>query len=181
MQTIRKIGWADLGSWPAAAASLLPLWLISLAVTTEGFPKPFISPALAVTLLVLAFVASGALLWKGWLTFELLLYSLFPFLLFVRFDEISTSYKTPFILLCALLLSAGILGYQRSLLRSVGLAWLVLLLAFAGTWALTAHAAGNYWQMIGHLSFPADCMPYAHDCPLLAGNETPWWVLFFRL
>jgi hypothetical protein len=98
-----------------------------------------------------------------------------------RFDEISTSYKTPFILLCALLLSIGILGYQRSLSRSVGLAWLVLLLVCTGAWILTGHAAENYWQMIGHLSFPADCMPYAEDCPLLAGHETPWWILFFRI
>ena len=27
MQAIRRMGWADLGSWPAAFASLVPLWL----------------------------------------------------------------------------------------------------------------------------------------------------------
>jgi hypothetical protein len=181
MDTIRKFGWADLGSWPAALASLLPLWLISLAVSTEGFPRPLISPSWAIALLVLALGISIFLLWKGWLTFELLLLSLSPFLLMIQFDEISTSYKTPFILLCALLLSIGILAYQRSLSRSVGLAWLTLLLVCIGTWIISSHAIENYWQMVGQLHFPADCMPYAHDCPLLAGKETPWWSLFFRL
>jgi hypothetical protein len=41
------------------------------------------------------------------MTFELLLYSLFPFFLLVFLDEISTHYKTPFLLLAALLLSAA--------------------------------------------------------------------------
>jgi hypothetical protein len=35
--------------------------------------------------------------------------------------------------------------------------------------------------MVGQLHFPPDCMPYAHDCPLLAGRETAPWILFFRL
>ena len=180
MQAIRKIGWADLGSWPAGIASLLPLWLFSLAVTAEGFPPPAISIEWAIAFLLLALALSIVFLRKGWLTFELLLYSLFPLLLLGPLDEISTSYKTPFILASTLLLSLGILAYQRSLSRSVGLAWLVLLLVFAAAWIFTLHAAENYWQMIGQLSFPDKCMPYAHDCPLLAGEETPWWILLFR-
>jgi hypothetical protein len=180
METIRKIGWADLGSWPAALASLLPLWLFALAVSAEGFPRPPILVGGAYTCLFLALALSILLLWKGWLTFELLLYSLFPFLLFGSFDEISTSYKTPFILLCALVLTIGIIGYQRCLSRSLGLAWLILLVVFVGAWIFTSHAAWNYWQMVGHLRFPADCMPYTQDCPLLAGHETPWWILFFK-
>jgi hypothetical protein len=181
MQAIRNIGWADLGSWPATLTSLLLLWLFSLAVSSEGFPRPALSPAGAMTVLVLGLVISGVLLWRGWFTFELLLYSLFPFFFLVRLDEISTSYKTPFILLGALLLSIGVIVYHRSLSRSVGLAWLILLLAYVTAWAFTLHAANNYWQMIGQLYFPPDCMPYAQDCPLLAGDETPWWILFFKL
>jgi hypothetical protein len=180
MQTIRKIGWADLGSWPAAVASLLPLWLVSLAVSAEGFPRPVISISMAVTFLVLALGVSILLMWKGWLTFELLLLSLLPFLLIIQFDEISTSYKTPFLLLCALLLSIGFLGYQRSLSRSVGLAWLVLLLVAVVTWIFSSRAIENYWQMVGHLRFPPNCMPYTHDCPLVAGHETPWGSCFSR-
>jgi hypothetical protein len=180
MQAIRKIGWADLGSWPAAIASLLPLWLFSLAVSAEGFPPPAISIEWAIAFILLALALSIVLLWKGWLTFELLLYSLFPFFLLFPLDEISTDYKTPLILLSALLLSIGILAYQRSLSRSLGLAWLVLLLVFITARVFTMHAAENYWQMIGGLTFPGECMPYAYDCPLLAGEETPWWVLLFR-
>jgi hypothetical protein len=181
MEMIRKIAWYDLGSWPAALASLLPLWMFALAVSAEGFPRPLISAGWAISLVPVALALSVVLLWKGWLTFELLLYSLFPFLLLGRFDEISTSYKTPFILLCALLLTLGILAYQRSLSRSLGLAWLTLLLVCVAAWIFTSHAAWNYWQMIASLHFPADCMPYAQDCPLLAGHETPWWILAFRL
>ena len=79
MQTIRKIGWADLGSWPAALASMLPLWLFSLAVTAEGFPPSLVSIEWAFTFILVALALSILLLWKGWMTFELLLYSLFPF------------------------------------------------------------------------------------------------------
>jgi hypothetical protein len=89
VQTIRKIGWADLGSWPAAIASLLPLWLFSLAITTEGFPRPPLSPAWALSFIAVALALSIVLLWKGWLTFELLLYSLFPFLLLALLESVS--------------------------------------------------------------------------------------------
>ncbi len=181
MQTIRRMGWADLGSWPAALASLLPLWLFSLAVSAEGFPPPFVTAPLAISFVVIGLALGIVLLWKGWMTFELLLYSLFPFFVMVSLDEISTRYKTPLLLLAALLLSIGILLYQRSLSRSVGLAWLLLLLAYGAAWVFSLHAAGNYWDMVGQLHFPPDCMPYAHDCPLLAGRETPFWSLFFRL
>ena len=181
MQTLRRMGWADLGSWPSAFASLVPLWLFSLAVSAEGFPPPLVTGPWAISFLVLGLALSIVLLWKGWMTFELLLYSLFPFFLLVFLDEISTRYKTPFLLLAALLLSIGIFAYQRSLSRSVGLAWLILLLVYVAAWVFTLHAADNYWHMVGQLHFPPDCMPYAHDCPLLSGRETPSWLLFFRL
>jgi hypothetical protein len=182
MQTIRKLEWVDLGSWPAAFASLLPLWLFSLAASAEGFPRPPISAGWGTVLFYLGLGLSILLLWKGWLTVDLLLYSLFPLFLLFYFDEISTSYKTPFLLLSALLLTAGILGYQRSLSHSLGLAWLVLLLSVVATWIFASHAVTSYWQMVGTLHFPAGCsMPYARDCPLLSGHEIPAWELFFSL
>jgi hypothetical protein len=156
--------------------------LLILAGTAEGFPRPLISPALLCPLFVLGLVTSIAFLWKGGITFELVLYSVFPVFLFFIFDEISTSYKTPLLLVCALLLSLGILGYHWFLRKdSVTLAWLILLLAVLTTWLFASHAVQNYWQMVGQLSFPADCMPYAQDCPLISGSEMPWWVLLFRL
>jgi hypothetical protein len=94
------------------------------------------------------------------------------------FDEISTSYKTPFILLCALLLSTGMVLAQRS--SSMTWRWIILLFVFAGTWALASHAVQNYWHMVDDLGY-IECMPDYQGCAPLTGNETPWWVLFFRL
>lgn len=116
-----------------------------------------------------------------WLTPDLLLYSLFPFILLFSFDEISTSYKTPFILLCVLILTTGIVGYQFSLNKnSVGLGWLILLLVFIATWVFASHANQNYWQMVNDLGY-VECMPDFQGCTPLTGKEPPWWVLFWSL
>lgn len=165
----KGIGDAKLGSWSALFASLLPLWLFSFVVMAEGFPKPPLSINLAIGGVFLAIAVSIVLLWR--MPFEVLLYSFFPFILLLTFDKISTSYKRPFILLCALILSAGILSYDHALSRSVRLAWLVLQLVFIATWVLASHASQNYWKMVGALHFPVDCMPYSQGCALLAGRE----------
>jgi hypothetical protein len=177
METIKKIQWISEDSWMATLASLLPLWLLSVAVMVEGFPSPPISLELAVTAFVLAIASSIVLLWKGWLEFDIILYSLFPFILLFMFDEISTTYKSPFILLCTLSLSIGIIGAKRS--NSVTARWLILLLLAVTTWALASHAVQSYWQMVGGLEFPFECMPDTQECPL-PGNLSPWWVLLFR-
>jgi hypothetical protein len=160
----------------ATLANLLPLWLLSLAIMREGFPQPPVSLELAVTAFVLAIAVSILLLWKGWLTFDLLLYTLFPFILLFTFDEIDTSYKSPFILLCALILSIGFIGAQRS--GSFAVRSLILFLVIMTTWVLAAHAAQNYWQMVGDLGY-GECFPGTQGCPPLTGKETPWWALFF--
>lgn len=177
METIKKIRWAPEHSWIPTLASLLPFWLLSLAVMVEGFPKPPISLQLGVTAFVLAIAIAIALLWKGWLEIDILLYSLFPFILMFEFDDISTAYKNPFILLCALILSAGMIGAKRS--RSITVRWLILLFLAVTTWTLASHANQGYWHMVDNLVF-GDCFPYTRGCPPLSGNETPWWVLFFR-
>jgi hypothetical protein len=160
----------------AILATLLPLWLLSVAIMTEGFPRPPISIELAITSFVLAITISILLLWKRWMTIELLLYSLFPFLLLSSFDEISTTYKTPFIILCALLLTAGIVGYQRS--RSVRWRWLILLAATVVTLVMAWHAAFSFWHMAEDLGY-VRCFPDYQGCAPLTGRETPWWILFF--
>ena len=177
MEAIKKVQWAEDDSWLVSAANLLPLWLLSLAITAEGFPRPPLSPELAVTAFLLAIGVSLVLLWKGWLAPDLLLYTFFPFLLLSLFDEISTSYKTPFILLCALSLSVGMIGAQRS--RSLNVRWLILLLAAIATWMLASQAEQNYWQMVSDLGY-VECMPDFQGCAPLTGTETPWWVLFFK-
>jgi len=165
-----------INSWRATLASLLPLWLISFAIMAEGFPRPPISPALAITALLLAIAVAIVLLWKWPLSFPILLYYFIPFILLFFFDEISTSYKTLFILLCALILSIGIIGYQHS--RSFGVGVLILVLVGIGTVALASHASQNYWQMASDFGF-GNCFPDYSGCPPLTGEETPWWVLFF--
>jgi hypothetical protein len=180
METIEYIRWADPPLRKATLANLLPLWLVSFAIMGEGFPHP-ISGRLAITAFVLAIAVSIVLLWIRWLTPELLLYSFFPFIFLYMFDEISTSYKTPLILLCALFLTTGIVGYQLSLNKdSLGLGWLILLLVAIATWFFASHAVQNYWQMTSDLGY-VDCMPDFQGCAPLTGNETPWWVLFLSL
>ena len=83
-------------SWSETLASLLPLWLLSLSIMVEGFPRPPISLEVVITAFAAAIAVSIVLLWKKWLTAELLLYSLFPFLVMFIFDEISTAYKRRF-------------------------------------------------------------------------------------
>ncbi len=175
MEIIHEIGWADLGSWRAALASFLPLWLLSFA-----FAVPVSIDLVAYIAFYLAIPVSIILLRKGWLTFDLILYSLFPFpfIFSFIFEGIHTSYRTPFSLLCALVLTTGIVGYQRSLNKdSLTLAWLILLVTAIATWIFASHAAQNYWQMVSDLGY--GCLLLTPGCPPLTGNETPWWVLFF--
>ena len=178
MKTLEYIRWAD-PPWWATLARLLPLWFLSLALTTEGFPRPTIPDELAIIFLILTPVIIVALLWIRWLTPELLLYIFFPITLLFILDEISTTYKTPLILTCTVILSAGMIGYQLCLNRnSLGWAWLTLLLTVILTWIFASHASRNYWQMASDLGY--QCSPDAQDCAPLTGNETPWWVLFFK-
>lgn len=179
MEAITKSQWFSEDSWLATLVSLLPLWLWSLATTLEGFPRPPISlEIVAITSFWFAIPVSIVLLWKRWLPPDVLLISLLPFVIMFNFDEISTRYKTPFILLCALILSIGIVIAQRS--GSVTVRWLILLFAAVAVLMLSSNAAQNYWQMADGLGpFEFGCFPDAYGCPPLTGNETPWWTLFF--
>ena len=103
MENVREIRRENPRSWCITLASLFPLWSISFAVMAEGFPRPPISVELAKFAFILAVVVSILLLWKRWMTVELVFYSHLPFYLLYAFDEISTTYKTPFIVLCTLI------------------------------------------------------------------------------
>ena len=179
MEYAKEINWADPRSWRITIASLLPLWLLSLAVMAEGFPRPLISIEVAKISLILAITASIVLLLKKGMTIELLLYSLFPFLLLYGFDEISTTYKTPFIILCALILTTGVVGYQRSRLTRLGRDFILLSTAVV-TLVMAWHAAFSFWYMADDLGY-VRCFPDYHGCAPLTGQETPWWLLFFSL
>ena len=113
------------------------------------------------------------------MTFEILLYCLFPFLLMIPLDETSMAYRVTLILACTVLLSMGIVGYHISLNRDrIGLAWLILLLVFMGTWFFASHANQNYWQMAVDLGYNA-CDN--EGCVALTPTGTSWWILFFRV
>ena len=158
MKTVPKIEWEEMGSWRATLASLLPLWLFFFFYTNISGSILEILEIIALFLIIPVYIVS---LWKGWMTFDLLLYSFFPIAILFLFDEMDWSYRVSILLFCTLILTVGIVGYQRSLNKdSVTLAWLSLLLAAVAAWIFASHAVQNYWQM---------------------GNETPWWVLFFSL
>ena len=161
--------------WLKRLAGLLPLWMMAVAVTAEGFPHPPISAGAGMALLAGAILLSFVLLYLRWITPTLALYSLLPLALLGPFDEISTAYKTPFILLCAALLSIGAMAYQISR----GALWRELLLLSVAALALAAasHAAGSYWDWTGSLGFEA-CFPDLPPCPSLAGLGHPWWRVF---
>jgi hypothetical protein len=177
MENLKDIRWAEPAPWIMTLGSLLPLWLLSFVIMAEGFPRPPISSQVTIASFVTAIVASIVLVWKRWMTAELLLYSLFPFVLLSAFDEISTTYKTPFIVLCALILTAGAVVYQSIRLpRQVR--WPILLAAAAVMLFAAAHAAAGFWNMASDLGYE-QCFPDAYGCAPLTGQETPWWVLFF--
>ena len=179
MEMIKKLRYANEDSWLATFASLLPLWLWSLAISVEGFPSPPIPVEVGIAFFGLAIALSILLIWKRWLSPDVLLVSLVPFVFIYNFDEISTRYKTPFILLCALILSIGMVIAQRS--DSLTVRWLSLLFVTVAVLVLSSNAARNYWHMAGELGpFEFGCFPDAYGCPPLTGNETPWWVLFFQ-
>ena len=110
------------------------------------------------------------------MTVGLILYSFLPLVFLVIFDEISTTYKTPFIVLCTLILTAGTIGYQRS--RSAPLGWFILFFAAAAALVMASNAADGFWDMAADLGYK-ECFPDAQGCLPLTGQETPWWDLFF--
>ena len=142
MKTIPKIEYEELGSWKATLVSLLPLWLFFFAIANIFNSSLEILEIIAFYLIIPVIIVS---LWKGWTTFDLLLYSFFPMFVQFFYDDIDSSCKLLLQLLCTLTLTPGIVGYQRSLNKdSVTLAWLSLLLAAIAAWIFVSHAVQNY-------------------------------------
>lgn len=161
---------------PTAAVGLIPVWLFTLAVATEGFPRPPISAEAALACFVLGGLLVALALWRRWMTLEHAVYSLFPLHLMVVFDEISTTYKTPFLLMCAAGLTLGALIYFRVRARRP-LGWLVLGATLLIVWALAWHATLGFWHMTAGLGYQ-ECFPDAQGCLPLPATATPWWILF---
>lgn len=177
METAKEIQRSRMPTWVKTIASLLPLWLFSTAITAEGFPRPPVSVEVAFVAFGATILTSIILLWRGWVTIEFILYSIIPYLLMVTFDEISTSYKTPFIFICALILTVGAILSQIKRFSRLQ-KWLILLATGILTLALARNATEHFWQMTGELGYEM-CFPDYQGCAPLTGTETPWWVLFF--
>lgn len=178
MIATHKLSWTTPAPWLKTVTTLVPLWLVGLAVMGEGFPAPPLSIEVASIFFLLAVGLSILLLWQRWMPVELLLYSFLPLAFMFAFDEISTAYKTPFILLCTLVLTVGIIGYQYS--TNTWWRAFSLLAAAVVSLALAWHAMSNYWQVVAGLHY-GDCFPDAANCGRLAGVAPPWWALFFGL
>lgn len=156
-------------SWVQALASLLPIWLLALAITVEGFPGPTIPPFLAVLSVICAAAVCVVLLLNRWMTLELVIYSAMPLLLMLQLDEIATGFKTPFIFLVAFVLSAGAISYQLN--RATAWRWVFLVLG-AALALMTAQAlAENYWHLVGREGLE-QCYP---RCLPPIDQAHPWW------
>lgn len=158
--------------------AVLPMLLIAMAITVEGFRRPPISLVTALALLVGGVALALILTLQRRMAPELTLFSLTPLLWLPIFDEIFTAYKTPFILVCVAFLVMGALIYQM-----IKLNWLVrvfvLLVTLAITFVFANHLAANYWEMVGNLVI-GHCQPSTPDCNTVIGDQLTWWQLIFR-
>ena len=154
-------------------SNLLPLWLFSISIMVEGFPDPPISLEVAYICFGAACLILAALIIKKWLPLEILLISFYPFILLYGFDEISTAYKTPFIIGCAFILSVGVTAYHR--VNKSGPIKLGIIIIAAVIATLVAYNANQgFWELTNELGVER-CFLDAYGCPKLTGNETPWW------
>lgn len=176
MATISVIQPRQEVSWGQNLVSLLPLWLVTLAVSGEGFPAGYKPSILVAEIAFGAAILAGVVLaLKRWLPLLLLLYSFLPLSLLPVFDEISTEYKTPFLLMCALIASVWAILYLRA--RSP---WRVLILVAgaAVTYALANYAMFNYWDWVAALNY-GQCFPGQAACPPLP--DRAWWQVFLGI
>jgi len=156
-------------------SNLLPLWLFSITITVEGFPDPPIILRVAFACFGVGCLIFIALIFKKWIPLEISLLSFFPFILLYDFDEISTSYKTPFILGCAFFLSLGIVSYHiinKSRLIQLGILFAPIVITTLAAY----NGSQGFWDLTSELGVER-CFLDAYGCPKLTGNEMPWWQM----
>jgi hypothetical protein len=179
MEMVLEQRLTDPSAWLKTLICLLPMWLISLAVSVEGFPAPPIPGWAAGSAFVCGLLLLLVLLVRGWIWFDLVLYSLLPVVMVFIFDEILTGYKTPFIFTCTAVLSIGLIGYQYSqsfLLRIFFLTSGALL-----AYALADHAAASFWALwplIDASQYAGCYMTGCYPFNIIPGH--PWWTVLFR-
>lgn len=160
--------------WVKTIVSLLPVWLISLSITVEGFPPPPITLPAATAAFVVALLLMVILVWKKWMRIEQALYSLFPLALIAVFDEIVTPYKTSFIFMCAILFSAGLIASRYA--RNTGERVVILGAALVLTLLIATRATANFWEVLSATGSSDGYMTgrYPVEIP-----GYPWWKIFW--
>lgn len=161
-------------SWLKTAASLAPVWLLAFAVTAEGFPNRHWPTWLAIPAFWIAIIIALSLLVFRIARVEVILISILPLAYLFIFDEITTTYKTPFIFFCTLIMSIGMIAYQHSTSRHV-----LLFLPAAALLSLFAayYAADNFWAYTSSLDI-GECFLDYTGCPPLPTDSPPWWRFF---
>jgi hypothetical protein len=167
--------------WIQTAVMLASLWMMALAATAEGFPRPPISANLALFFFGAAILAAIWVFLKRWVGPEFLIVLFMPVVFTVIFDEITTTYKTPFILFCTLILSAGVIAYQVFAEDHYLKVALPLLLAAAILALLAARQVnGNFWAYTSSLH-TGECFLDSIGCPPLPAGSPAWWSFFIGL
>lgn len=161
--------------WIKTVVRLLPLWLIALSITAEGFPKPPISVGVSVAAFACAVLLLVVLWWKKWMRLEFALYSLLPTVMLPLFDEIVTTYKTPFILMCAILISLPVIACHAA--RNPTERFVILAAGMILNYLIIHHVMMNYWEVIEQTGFSDGYMAgnYPLDIP-----GFPWWKIFWK-
>ena len=175
METANEIQLVDRSSWSITIVSLLPLWLFSLAIMVEGFPRSPIPLSLAIASFLSAIAIIVILWWNRNISLEFILYCGIPLWLLVTFDEIAVSYKNQYIITCTIILTIGAIGYLRS--RARWLRWLFLVTGAALTFAAAGAINRSYWDLVSEGGYGA-CYP---DCLPPADQASPWWMVLFNL
>lgn len=157
---------------PRVLLTQLPLWLFTATVSIEGFPPPGLPLWAGITAFALGVLIILYLAWRRALDASMFAMML-PFVLMVFFDEVTTSYKTPFLLVSTAVVSASILFYQKAEDRK----WraLILLAGVIVAILLASHAKDVFWSLFSDRYI--HCFP---DCLPVSGVDTPWWKLFFN-
>ncbi len=111
MEFVNEIRLADRSSWSNTILSLLPLWLFSLAIMVEGFPRSPIPLSLAIISFLSVISIIVILWWNKNISLEFILYCGIPLWLLATFDEIAVPYKNQYIITCTIILTIGAIGY----------------------------------------------------------------------
>lgn len=167
--------------WAKTAAFLAALWMIALATTAEGFPSPLIPSNLATFLFFAGLVVAIVVAVRYMAFIELPIITLIPLLYIFEFDEITTTYKTPFIIFCTLILSLGLIAYHYlAQTRSLKVALPVLLAAAVLAFLAGMVATLNFWQYTESLGV-VRCFLDSTGCPPLPADHPAWWRFFIGI